>query len=86
MTTYQVFVGPGTLFEGDEGMSLQEVTDGTSNTLMVVESKNAVPWTKPDDLSFDPKGPRPAVGSKHPGGFNALFADGAVRFINDSHQ
>ncbi len=83
VTIYQVFVGPGTLFD-DEGVSLQKVTDGTSNTLMVVESKNPVPWTKPDDLPYDPKGPRPAIGSKHPGGFNALFADGAVRFINDS--
>ena len=45
---------------------------------MVVEAKNAVPWTKPDDLTFDPAA-APSLcgaGSSHPGGFNAAMADG----------
>ena len=42
-TTYQVLVGLGTLFEKPEGTSFKEVTDGTSNTLMVVETKAADP-------------------------------------------
>jgi prepilin-type processing-associated H-X9-DG protein len=62
------------------------VTDGTSNTIMVVESKDAVPWTKPDDLKFDMEA-RPSLygaGSAHPGGFNTTFADGSVRFLKNS--
>ena len=43
-----------------------------------------MPWTKPDDLKFDPDA-KPSLygaGSPHPGGFNAAFADGSVRFIS----
>jgi hypothetical protein len=82
-TTYRVFVGNGALFEKDQDIGVADVTDGTSNTLMVAEAKEAVPWTKPDDLLFDPAA-APSLhgaGSPHPGGFNASIADGSVRFI-----
>ena len=85
-TTYRVFVGKGALFQEGEGTGFQNVTDGTSNTVMVVESKDAVPWTKPDELMFDPEA-KPSfqgAGSPHPGGFNTGFADGSVRFIKNS--
>ena len=42
-TFYQVFVGKGTIFEGTEGVSLVEIRDGTSNTIMIVEAAEAVP-------------------------------------------
>jgi prepilin-type processing-associated H-X9-DG protein len=85
-TAYRVFVGDGAMFQEGQGTPIQAITDGTSNTIMVVESTDAVPWTKPDDLKFDPKA-KPSLygaGSPHPGGFNAGFADGSVRFIKNS--
>ena len=82
-TTLRVFKGEGALFEGAHATRLADITDGTSNTLMVVEAEEAVPWTKPDDLPFDPAAVPSlfGAGSRHPGGFNTLFADGSVRFI-----
>jgi prepilin-type processing-associated H-X9-DG protein len=82
-TTYRVLVGKGALFEKDTDIAVADVTDGTSNTLMVVEAKDAVPWSKPEDLSFDPAAAPSLVGagSPHPGGFNASMADGSVRFF-----
>src|SRR5438477_510375 len=53
-TFYQVFVGKGTVFEPGEKISFPQIPDGTSNTLMAVEAGDSVPWTKPEDLVFDP--------------------------------
>jgi len=52
------------------------ITDGTSNTLMVVEGATAVNWLKPGDLPYDPK-KLPKVGND--GWFFALFCDSSVR-------
>ncbi len=85
-TTYRVLVGKGALFENDKDIGVVNVTDGTSNTVMVVESKDAVPWTKPDELSFDPAADPSlhGAGSPHPDGFNAAMADGSVRFFKNT--
>jgi hypothetical protein len=83
-TIYQVLVGPGTLFEKTEGIPIAEVTDGLSNTLMVVETRDATPWSQPTGIEYTPKAPIPQLGSAHPGGFNAATADGAVKYFKYS--
>jgi prepilin-type processing-associated H-X9-DG protein len=85
LTTYQVIVGPRSMFTGEPtGVSLSGVRDGMSSTLTVVEAASAVPWTKPEDLSLASTDPMLGVGSKHPGGFNVTMADGSVRFFKTS--
>jgi hypothetical protein len=83
-TVYQAFVGPGAGFEGKKGLKITDYTDGTSNTIMFVEAATAVPWTKPEDLPFDPAKPLPKLGGHSKGGFNASLFDGSVRFISNS--
>lgn len=47
----------------------------------------AVPWTKPEDLTYDPATPNRGLGRRHYAGFFrepgcfAIFADGMVRFL-----
>jgi hypothetical protein len=85
-TNYKVFVGAGALFEKGHDVTAASVTDGIRNTLMVVEATEAVPWTRPDDLSFDPAVPPSlaGAGSPHRGGFHAALADRSVRFLKDT--
>jgi hypothetical protein len=77
-TFYQMFAGKQTVLgPPGEGVSLAAITDGTSNTFMVVEGGKAVTWTKSDDLPYDGKA-IPALGGMFDGKFHAVFADGAV--------
>lgn len=80
-TFYQVFVGTGALFEGKEGTSLPDITDGTSLTIAIIEASQAVPWTKPSDLPYDPKKPLPKLGGLFDNGINAAFADGSTHWL-----
>jgi hypothetical protein len=86
LTRLRVLVGNDTMFPvrpgpgGFRGVRIPEVTDGTSNTFMVVEAREPVEWTRPDDLPYDPKGPLPKLGIGD-AGFHALFADASVRFL-----
>lgn len=85
-THYQVFTGLGTLFEGSKRVKLADITDGTSNTIMLVEAAEAVPWTKPDDVNYSTEKALPRFGSLIPGGFHIGFCDGSVRFVSDKFE
>ena len=64
-------------------VSYAHITDGTANTIMVVEADpgQAIIWTKPDDLNFDPTAPTKGLEDLRTTGFYALLGDGNVRFI-----
>ncbi len=66
------------------GPSLMQITDGSSNTILAVEAQRDIPWTKPEDIPFEPNAPLPDLGGFTADGFNALFADGSVRYIKKS--
>jgi hypothetical protein len=93
-THYQLFVGPGTPFDprfapiggpfGRQGPRYPaSFTDGVSNTILIAEAAEAVPWTKPQDIDYDPRRPVPELGIFYDG-FNVALADGEAWFIRNS--
>ncbi|HUG92824.1 MAG TPA: DUF1559 domain-containing protein [Planctomycetaceae bacterium] len=90
--SYFALVGEKTVFTGakaprnEAGTRVSQITDGTSNTLLVVEAKRQIPWTKPEDIPFDPGNELPKLGGYTEGGFNAALCDGSVRFLSNAIQ
>jgi uncharacterized protein DUF1559/uncharacterized protein DUF4190 len=58
--------------------------DGTSNTILIAEAGDPVPWSAPGDLHFDPNGPLPKLGGPSGGNFMVALADGSTRYISRS--
>ncbi len=86
-TTYLGVVGEECVFDGtNKGAKMRSITDGTSNTIMLVEANKelATDWTKPDDWKFDPKNPKVGLGKAHPGGWIAAFVDGHIQFVAEA--
>jgi hypothetical protein len=83
LTTYLVPVGDATIFPGKDAVAMKDITDGTSNTVLVVDAadKNAVVWTKPDDLKVDLKKPEAGLAVRDGKTFTLAFADGSVRNV-----
>jgi hypothetical protein len=99
MTSYVAVVGPGTAWPGATAARIEDIRDGTSNTLMVVEiADSGIHWMEPRDL--DAATMAVSVNSKdglgisslhrHPGwqrqrlGANVGLADGSVLFLPTS--
>jgi hypothetical protein len=80
-THFQALVGPDTAFE-KPGLSIpRDFPDGLSNIILFVEAKKAVPWTKPEDMTFDAGKLLPKLGGLSDGGFLAALCDGYVRMF-----
>ena len=74
--------GQGTMFEGEKGRRIREVTDGTAYTIMMVQvaPQNAVYWTQPDDWEL---GSNATQGlNDGSGSFQALFVDGSTKTLS----
>src|SRR5262249_4512093 len=80
MTYVQVFTGPGTPWNGDQGPRLPaSFRDGMSNTILIAEAAQPVSWAAPQDIRYDKQfSPRIYMGNHQGAGTVVALADGSV--------
>jgi hypothetical protein len=86
LTNYLVPTGAGTVFGGKESLRIQDIRDGSSNTIMVVgvAPDRAVIWTKPEDLEVKEAAPLTGLITEARKQFEATFCDGSVRVLTSA--
>jgi type II secretory pathway pseudopilin PulG len=89
VTTYLAVVGPTAAWPEYRPLALNEIFDGASNTIQIVDwAGSNVVWTQPDDLPYAVLTSLQAVDgtlpwkTKHDEGLNVLMADGTARNIS----
>lgn len=64
-THFKVFVGGGAMFEPPAAKpklsKLSRVSNGFHRHILVAETGDPVPWTKPEDVTYDPAQPLPKL-------------------------
>jgi uncharacterized protein (TIGR03067 family)/prepilin-type processing-associated H-X9-DG protein len=83
LTYYQVFTGPDTVFDGTKKLAFNDIKDGLFDTILVVEAREPVIWTKPADLIMpQDKNKMPAVGGMFNDRAHVLFCDAHVAYVS----
>lgn len=90
-TSYVAVTGPGTAWPSDKAVTLKNITDGTSNAILVVEmAHSGIHWMEPRDVELDqipmdvnPKGAQ-GISSPHPNVALTLFADGHTAALTNN--
>jgi type II secretory pathway pseudopilin PulG len=90
-TSYVAIVGPGTMWPGQKSQNINGITDGTSNTIMVVELLNSgIHWMEPRDIAArdfvtawrDPKHKPPRMSDWETSYAFVVLADGHVIWLD----
>ena len=83
-TVYQVPLSDKSLLRLTEPAGFRDITDGTSNTIMALETavEAAVPWTAPQDYQIDED--QPGANLFTNAITQMLFGDGSVHTISES--
>ncbi|MEI8378809.1 MAG: DUF1559 domain-containing protein [Planctomycetota bacterium] len=80
------------IFGYDRATGIRDITDGTSNTVMVSDAapKSRGPWAQGGTSTIRALTSKPyvngedGIGSPHVGGFHVLMGDGSVRFVSNN--
>ena len=83
-TTIVAPQGQGTIFENGKAFAFREITDGSSNTIMLVEvsEMNAITWTQPDTFRYNSSNAALGLNTNRGGRVAAVFADGSAQLVN----
>ena len=81
-TRFLLPIAEETPWHGPVGAMIREITDGTSNTIMILEADHdrAVVWTEPADLTIDWDQVQDGL-AVDGAGFHATFCDGSAHLI-----
>jgi hypothetical protein len=90
-TSYVAVVGTEAVWQGQEPAKYRDISDGTPNTIILVESADCgIPWMEPRDLVLEempftinsPSGK--GISSAHKDGAFVALAEGRIAFLNAS--
>jgi RNA polymerase sigma factor (sigma-70 family) len=84
-TFVQVLTGADCLFEAGRKNAVDDIPDGTSQTIALILGASALPWTRPTDIDYAADQPLPSfVGGVLDDGLVSLaFADGSVHVTSN---
>lgn len=85
-TIYKRPIGEAIGAPASKGLTIKDVTDGTSNTIMILETPadQAEEWTRPVDWAPPATPDAKAFLTRHVGGAEAAMMDGSVRFFREA--
>lgn len=93
MTSYMFIVGPDTVSDGSNSVSLADVLNEKSKTVMLIEAKPSVNWMAPVDIQewelaqgINKLPGDYGIGSYHKNGINLAFVDGSCRFVSEDDK
>jgi len=88
-TNYVAVVGENTPWPGRRGVRLEDISDGLSNTILLVETVNTdIHWMEPRDLNIEQMAPSinaykgRGISSRHPASVNIVMCGGSDRRLN----
>ena len=89
MTNYVAVYGPGTAWDINKATRFNEIGDGMSRTILIVEIRNSdIHWMEPRDIHINDLKLKfnatdgPSLGSYHIEGALVAMADGSVRLLS----
>jgi len=89
-TNYVAVVGDRAFWPGSKSVQFQDIKDGLSNTIMLVEVADSdINWMEPRDMAFEQAivglnvDKRGGISSNHGYGADVAFGDGSIRELFD---
>jgi RNA polymerase sigma factor (sigma-70 family) len=80
-TKIRGFAGTGAAFEGVRNIGFQDITDGTSNTVLIAVARDPVVWTKPGELSAEIPDPSSQLDIARGAGYRLGMCDGSYHLL-----